>query len=83
MGLPGALYTFQVTRERARELLPLRQEAAVRTPARVARHPIHPMLVPIPIGLWIFSLICDLVHRFGAASPNWETVAAWRCNSAQ
>ncbi len=45
------------------------------TPASIARHPIHPMLVPIPIGLWIFSLVCDLVHRFGAASPNWEVVA--------
>lgn len=45
------------------------------TPASVARHPIHPMLVPIPIGLWLFSLFCDLVHRFGASSPNWEVVA--------
>lgn len=33
----------------------------MRTPANVARHPIHPMLVPIPIGLWIFSLVCDLI----------------------
>jgi uncharacterized membrane protein len=33
------------------------------------------MLVPIPIGLWIFSLVCDLVHRFGGQSPNWEVVA--------
>lgn len=47
----------------------------MRTPASIARHPIHPMLVPIPIGLWIFSLVCDLVHRFGATSPNWEVVA--------
>lgn len=45
------------------------------TPAQLARHPIHPMLVPVPIGLWLFSLICDLVHRFGASSPNWEVVA--------
>jgi uncharacterized membrane protein len=27
----------------------------MRTPAQIAKHPIHPMLVPIPIGLWIFS----------------------------
>ena len=45
------------------------------TPASIARHPIHPMLVPIPIGLWLFSLVCDLVHRFGGTSPNWEIVA--------
>ena len=31
------------------------------TRVSVAGHPVHPMLVPIPIGLWIFSLICDLV----------------------
>ena len=47
----------------------------MRTPASIARHPIHPMLVPIPIGLWLFSLFCDLAHRFGAESPNWEIVA--------
>jgi uncharacterized membrane protein len=47
----------------------------MRTPANIAKHPIHPMLVAIPIGLWIFSLVCDLVHRFGSANPNWEVVA--------
>lgn len=47
----------------------------MRTPASIARHPIHPMLVPIPIGLWLFSFFCDLVHRFGGTSPNWEIVA--------
>ncbi len=47
----------------------------MRTPANIARHPIHPMLVAIPIGLWIFSLICDLVYRFGATNPNWQVVA--------
>ncbi|HZQ74690.1 MAG TPA: DUF2231 domain-containing protein [Burkholderiales bacterium] len=47
----------------------------MRTPARIAKHPIHPMIVPIPIGLWLFSLACDLVHRFGGSSPNWEIVA--------
>jgi uncharacterized membrane protein len=47
----------------------------MRTPANIAKHPIHPMLVAVPIGLWLFSLICDLVHRFGGTSPNWEIVA--------
>jgi uncharacterized membrane protein len=47
----------------------------MRTPANIAKHPIHPMLVAIPIGLWIFSLICDLVRVFGGTSPNWEIVA--------
>ena len=47
----------------------------MRTPASIAGHPIHPMLVPIPIGLWIFSLVCDLVAMGGSANPAWTTVA--------
>ncbi len=33
----------------------------MRTPASIGGHPIHPMLVVFPIGLWIFSLVCDLI----------------------
>lgn len=47
----------------------------MRTPASIARHPVHPMLVPIPIGLWIFSLVCDLFYAGGSANPAWPTVA--------
>ena len=49
----------------------------MRTPASFAKHPIHPMLVAIPIGLWLFSLACDLIQVFGATSPNWEIVARY------
>lgn len=49
----------------------------MRTPASIARHPIHPMLVPIPIGLWIFSLVGDLFHAGGSANPAWTTVALY------
>jgi uncharacterized membrane protein len=45
------------------------------TPASIAKHPIHPMLVTVPIGLWVFSLICDLFRVFGGSNPNWEVVA--------
>jgi len=50
----------------------------MRTPANIARHPIHPMLVAIPIGLWIFSVICDLVY-LGSDNPsaNWRVVALY------
>ena len=33
------------------------------------------MLVPIPIGLWIFALVADLIHAAGSASAAWPTVA--------
>ena len=47
----------------------------MRTPASIAGHPIHPMLVPLPIGLWIFSLICDLIYFFGLGGDPFRTVA--------
>jgi uncharacterized membrane protein len=47
----------------------------MRTPANIAKHPIHPMLVAIPIGLWIFSLACDVIRVLGANSPNWQVAA--------
>ena len=49
----------------------------MRTPANIAGHPIHPMLVPIPIGLWIFSFVCDLIFVFGSGAPVWSTVALY------
>ena len=49
----------------------------MRTPASIAGHPIHPMLVPIPIGLWIFSLVADLFVAGGSANPAWPTVALY------
>ena len=47
----------------------------MRLPANIARHPIHPMLVPIPIGLWVFALVCDLIYLGGSTNPAWNTVA--------
>jgi uncharacterized membrane protein len=43
-------------------------------PLRVAGHPLHPILVAFPIGLWVFSLVCDIVHALGG-SPVWKDVA--------
>ena len=47
----------------------------MRSPASLFKHPIHPMLIVFPIGLWIFSLICDLVRLAGASSETWSAVA--------
>ena len=49
----------------------------MRTPAQVAKHPIHPMLVPIPIGLWIFSFVCDLTFVLGTGVSLWYTLSFW------
>ncbi len=47
----------------------------MRSPASIANHPIHPMIVVFPIALWIFSLICDLVALNVSNSAVWFTVA--------
>jgi uncharacterized membrane protein len=47
----------------------------MRTPASIRNHPIHPMLVALPIGLWIFSLVCDLIYHAGRGNPFWKGVA--------
>src|SRR2546426_4842548 len=52
------------------------EEVHMTTQARVFDHPIHPMLIPFPIGLWVFSLIADVVYRFGS-DPVWLTIAYW------
>jgi uncharacterized membrane protein len=49
----------------------------MRTPANIAGHPIHPMLVAIPIGLWVFSLVCDLVAMRSADPATWNVVALY------
>jgi uncharacterized membrane protein len=33
------------------------------------------MLVALPIGLWIFSIVCDLVFKFGWGGQVWNDVA--------
>jgi uncharacterized membrane protein len=35
------------------------------------------MLVPIPIGLWVFSLVADIVVRAGWGGPAWIEVARY------
>lgn len=49
----------------------------MRTPASIAGHPIHPMLVPIAIGGFILSFAFDVVCIVsGATTPNlWNQIA--------
>ncbi|MFL6337427.1 MAG: DUF2231 domain-containing protein [Pyrinomonadaceae bacterium] len=41
------------------------------SPASVGRHPVHPMLIPFPIALWVFSLVADLIYL-------WRGNLVWR-----
>jgi uncharacterized membrane protein len=46
------------------------------TTAQIARHPIHPMLVPIPIVCFIGALVTDIVYTF-SAEMMWANFSAW------
>lgn len=48
---------------------------SVSSPARIRSHPIHPMLIVFPIGLWIFSLVCDVIYHAGSHNLFWKGVA--------
>jgi uncharacterized membrane protein len=41
------------------------------SPASIGGHPIHPMLIPFPIALWVFSLIADVIYLW-RGNPVWR-----------
>src|SRR5688572_11408437 len=49
----------------------------MQTPAGISRHPVHPMLIVLPIGLWMFSLGCDLLYLGGAEAEIWSRLALY------
>ena len=49
----------------------------MRTPAQIGGHPIHPMLVALPIGMWVFSLAADLIGMRAANPDTWHAAALY------
>ncbi|MBC8024316.1 MAG: DUF2231 domain-containing protein [Burkholderiales bacterium] len=47
----------------------------MKTPASIAGHPIHPMLVPIAIGGFVISFAADLIALATGNGNPWNTVA--------
>jgi uncharacterized membrane protein len=41
------------------------------SPASIGGHPIHPMIIPFPIALWVFSFVADLVYLW-RGNPVWK-----------
>ena len=41
------------------------------SPASIGGHPIHPMLIPFPLALWVFSFIADLIYLW-RGNPVWR-----------
>lgn len=44
--------------------------------ANIAGHPIHPILVTVPIGAWLWSLACDIIYR-ATGNTMWDTIALY------
>lgn len=49
----------------------------MRSAAHFFGHPVHPMLVHIPIGLWLFSLAADLIGPRSGAPGTWADIALY------
>jgi nitrite reductase/ring-hydroxylating ferredoxin subunit/uncharacterized membrane protein len=43
----------------------------MRSRVHIQGHPVHPMLVAFPIGLWVFSFIFDVLGRIGGNGTLW------------
>ena len=46
------------------------------SPASLGGHPVHPMLIPFPIALWVFSLIADVIYLW-RGNPVWRDWVAF------
>jgi len=46
------------------------------SPASIGGHPVHPMIIPFPIALWVFSLIADLIYLW-RGNPAWRDFIAF------
>src|SRR5262245_66531982 len=49
-------------------------ELPMLTPASLKGHPIHPMLVALPIGAWLVALVADIMVHLGRV-PGWRSAA--------
>jgi uncharacterized membrane protein len=49
----------------------------MRSKFSIAGHPLHPMLVALPIGLFVWTLIADLVYLSTDRDETWYAIAMW------
>jgi uncharacterized membrane protein len=47
-----------------------------RSTASVAGHPLHPMLVPVPIACFVLTFLTDLAY-WKTANMQWANMSAW------
>jgi uncharacterized membrane protein len=47
------------------------------TPATVKHHPLHPLLITLPIGMFVLSLIADIIFLAFDQRPVWRDFAVY------
>lgn len=45
--------------------------------AKVLGHPLHQMLIVLPLGLLVTAVVFDGVYYFGGRNPRWADVSYW------
>ncbi|MDY3556818.1 DUF2231 domain-containing protein [Gemmata sp. JC717] len=51
--------------------------ATVESRAKVLGHAMHPMLIVVPLGMFVGPVVFDGVFYFGGREPQWAVVAYW------
>jgi uncharacterized membrane protein len=46
------------------------------SPVGIGGHPVHPMIIPFPIALWVFSLVADVIYLW-RGNPIWKDYIAF------
>lgn len=46
------------------------------SPASIGGHPVHPMIIPFPIALWVFSFVADVIFLW-RGNPLWRDYIAF------
>lgn len=59
----------------------VQEDVRVRSTAQIAGHPIHPMLVPIPIACFVGALLTDIAYVV-SAEIMWADFRLGFCSSA-
>ena len=54
----------------------MQEQMRLRATAQIAGHPIHPMLVPIPIACFVGALFTDIAY-VASAEIMWANFSAW------
>ncbi len=54
----------------------------MRSKVSILGHPLHPMLVALPIGLFGWTLVADIVYAASGRTHEWYSIAFWAGSAA-